>query len=65
MGIALVRFKCFKNQIIYISTSDILTTRVIIDPRHERSILLVFEFSNPAKIGEKKKCARQVVGEST
>jgi hypothetical protein len=30
MGLALVRNKCFKNQILYISTSDVLTTRVII-----------------------------------
>jgi len=25
-----VRFKCFKNQILFISTSDVLTIRVII-----------------------------------
>jgi len=30
MGLALVRNDCFKNQILCISTSDVLTTRVII-----------------------------------
>ena len=30
MGVALVRFKCFKNQILCIFTSDVLTIRVII-----------------------------------
>jgi len=30
MGVALVRNKCFKNQILYISMSDVLTTRFII-----------------------------------
>jgi hypothetical protein len=30
MGVALVRFECFKNQILCISTSDVLTIRVII-----------------------------------
>jgi hypothetical protein len=30
MGVALVRIECFKNQILYVFTSNILTTRVII-----------------------------------
>ena len=30
MGVALVRFECFKNQILCISTSDVLTIRDII-----------------------------------
>jgi hypothetical protein len=30
MGLALVRNECFKNQILCISTSDVLTTTVII-----------------------------------
>jgi len=30
MGIALVRNECFKNQILCISISDVLTTRFII-----------------------------------
>jgi hypothetical protein len=30
MGVALVRNECFENQILCISTSDVLTTRVII-----------------------------------
>jgi hypothetical protein len=30
MGVALVRFECFENQILCISMSDVLTTRVII-----------------------------------
>jgi len=30
MGVALVRIECFKNQILYIFTSDVLTTKVII-----------------------------------
>jgi len=30
MGLVLVQTKCFKNRILYISMSDILTTRVII-----------------------------------
>ena len=30
MGVALVRFECFKNQNLYISISDVLTTRLII-----------------------------------
>ena len=30
MGVALVRFECFKNQILRISISDVLTIRVII-----------------------------------
>jgi len=30
MGVALVRFECFKNQILCIFTSDVLTTRPII-----------------------------------
>jgi hypothetical protein len=30
MGVALVRIECFENQILYISTSDVLTTRVIL-----------------------------------
>ena len=30
MGVALVRIKYFKNQILYIFTSDVLTIRVII-----------------------------------
>jgi hypothetical protein len=30
MGVALVRIECFKNQILCISMSDVLTTRVII-----------------------------------
>ena len=30
MGVALVRFECFKNQTLCISTSDVLTIRVII-----------------------------------
>jgi len=40
MGVALIRNECFKNQILCISASDVLTTRVIIDPRYEWSILL-------------------------
>jgi hypothetical protein len=40
MGVALVRNECFKNQILCISASDVLTTRVIIDLRYEWSILL-------------------------
>jgi len=30
MGLVLVQTECFKSRILYISTSDILTTRVII-----------------------------------
>jgi hypothetical protein len=30
MGVALVRFDCFRNRILYISTSNVLTTKVII-----------------------------------
>jgi hypothetical protein len=30
MGVALIRNECFKNQILCISASDVLTTRVII-----------------------------------
>ena len=30
MGVVLVQTECFKNQILYISTSDVLTARVII-----------------------------------
>ena len=30
MGLVLVQTECFKNRILYISTSDVLTTRVII-----------------------------------
>ena len=30
MGVVLVQTECFKNQILHISTSDVLTTRVII-----------------------------------
>ena len=30
MGVVLVQTECFENQILYISTSDVLTTRVII-----------------------------------
>ena len=30
MGVSLVRNEYFKNQILYISTSNVLTTRVII-----------------------------------
>ena len=30
MGLVLVQTKCFKNQVLYISTSDILTIKVII-----------------------------------
>jgi len=30
MGVALVRFECFENQILRISMSDVLTIRVII-----------------------------------
>ena len=30
MGVVLVQTECFKNRILYISTSDVLTARVII-----------------------------------
>ena len=30
MGVILVQTECFKNQILYIFTSDVLTTRVAI-----------------------------------
>jgi len=30
MGVALVRFECFENEILYIFTSDVLTIKVII-----------------------------------